>query len=74
MIKTTVLLRDDSVGTITNTVDQPPFKLVGQHERGNVELWRADGRWREDGSDHPYDIVAVQKSDGTLVKVQGAIV
>lgn len=37
----------------------PTAPLAGGLELWPVaDLWRADGRWRENGTDHPLDIVA----------------
>jgi hypothetical protein len=33
------------------------FALQGQTETGQLELWTADGHWREDKTPHDLDIV-----------------
>lgn len=55
----TVMLRN-RVNAMVESVAQglPPFVLQGRSING-AELWRRDGRWREDGARSPYDLVAV---------------
>ena len=33
------------------------FVYTGRIDDRDLELWRADGAWREDGSPHPLDLV-----------------
>ncbi len=36
------------------------FTLEGQDQDGQPHLWRQDGRWRERGGDHGFDVVGTQ--------------
>lgn len=65
-----VRLRDGSFGSIEHVVDgTEPMILLGYRAADNSEqLWRFDGCWREDGSEHPLDIVAkvITAPDGKI--------
>ena len=36
--------------------DVSPFALIGRVNGGSLELWKANGRWREDDQPHPLDL------------------
>ncbi|HEY5078630.1 MAG TPA: hypothetical protein VII43_02240 [Opitutaceae bacterium] len=63
-------LRDGSAATITGPVVSGEFAIIG-HRSTAVELWTSAGHWREDGSEHQFDIIAVQAPDGKVVPFGG---
>jgi hypothetical protein len=42
----------------------PPFAQQGCLATGEPELWRLDGKWREDGSASPFDIKQILPRKG----------
>ncbi len=41
------------------------FEYYGKRDdNGKGELWRSDGKWRENGRPHPLDIVGVEQGAG----------
>ncbi len=47
------------------------FDLIGVlDDTGSLELWRADGKWRENGEPHALDIVGVE-SNGHFLPFTG---
>ncbi|PTX95741.1 hypothetical protein [Opitutus sp. ER46] len=65
-----VQLRNGHAAVVLGFVDARPFALQGNTEEGNLELWKSGGAWREDGSPHPLDIVAVVTTGGQLVPIE----
>jgi len=70
-----VLLRCNRLAILTLVLSDNslfPWKFQGitcdDHDH---QLWREDGRWRDDGSHHPLDIVGLVDPSGS-VKAYGA--
>ena len=64
--KKTAVLRQDHA-----EVAEGCFDLVGRCDAsGEMELWRSDGKWREDGEPHPLDIVGIEH-DGHFLPFTG---
>ncbi len=68
---TPVFLRNGATAHVTGRVDVAPFALVGRQPSGVLELWQEDGQWREDGAEHPLDIVSLVTPSGQLVALKG---
>jgi hypothetical protein len=50
-----------------------PFTLQGEimaPEGRTIDLWQHSGSWREDGSNHPLDIIGVLDGAGVLHALQ----
>lgn len=59
-MSTPVLLRNGTLAEIVrgNPITCPAgFPLTGRTRNGQLELWKSCGHWREDGTEHPLDIV-----------------
>lgn len=52
-----VQLLPDDMCVLEPLTHRALFALIGQDSESNLHLWGFDGRWREDGSAHPLDIV-----------------
>lgn len=65
-----VFLRCGLAATLTGAGPVAGFALLGRLSDGTLELWDARGRWREDGADHPLDIVSILQ-DGQPVPFHG---
>lgn len=64
-------LRDGQAVVITGRLQHATFPLVGRRNgTGAMDLWRHDGRWREDGAEHPLDITHVLTPCGVKVEFQ----
>lgn len=66
-----VLLRCKQVADVTGASElgndvTPQRVLTGRLASGSMELWFADGKWRESGEPHPLDIVGFINPDGSL--------
>jgi len=70
-MSTPVFLRNGTAARVTGRAHVPPFTLVGRQASGVLELWREDGEWREDGAQHPLDIVSLVTPSGQLVALKG---
>ena len=68
---TPVFLRNQESATVLGRTHVTPFALVGRRGNGVLELWQEGGQWREDGSQHPLDIVGLVTPSGQLVALQG---
>jgi hypothetical protein len=65
--RTTVLLRNHKYAEVlARTDDTPPFTMLGKTRDGLPQLWREDGRFREDGCRHPLDIRHVLTPEGEI--------
>lgn len=69
----TAFLRCKQWAEVASRIEDPTtcFELLGnlQGER-DPQAWRLDGRWRENGTAHAYDIVGVlvgRNGDGTAL-------
>lgn len=69
----TAYLRNLRIASIESVPPPPfaePFRWLGRIDGEHVpDLWRVDGRWREDGSAHPYDIIGIvigRNAEGAL--------
>lgn len=52
----------------------PGFPMTGEpFSGGEVELWTARGRYREDGTEHPRDITHLIAADGQMHPFVGII-
>lgn len=60
-----VMLRCKHCATVRVFTGVAGFAIAGQSDHG-VELWLADGHWREDKSPHPMDIVGVYDAVGNV--------
>lgn len=81
-----VMLRNRAFATVEQLVeDRAPFSLLGKigtsgvplHVVGpdcehlqDAQLWRSDGRWREDGRRNELDIVGVVTRSGSMLAVE----
>ncbi len=45
-------------------VDLSPFVFIGRVNGGDLEMWKENGRYREDESPHPYDLALVLSHKG----------
>jgi hypothetical protein len=68
---TPVFLRNGKAAHVTGRVNVAPFSLIGRQSSGQLELWKEDGEWREDGAPHPLDIVSIVTPSGILVSLEG---
>jgi hypothetical protein len=52
----------------------PPFVLFGRIVQNPIwpDLWRQDGAWREDGTEHPLDIIGSLTATGALQSLEAA--
>lgn len=65
-----VMLRCRATVEVQRVVyDFAPWGLFGRDREG-PELWRRDGRWREDGAPSPRDIVAILDGAGCAQPLQ----
>lgn len=72
MHPTPVFLRNQEAATVIARVTGPwPFALMGRRANGVLELWQESGAWRDDGAEHPLDIVGHVTPSGQLVAHQG---
>ncbi len=73
MNPTPVFLRCGKAAHVTGRVTSPwPFALIGRTvEESRLELWQENGRWRDDGTDHPLDIISLVTPGGMLVAFAG---
>ncbi len=60
-----VVLRNREAAFISRC-PEGPFELQGTTNAGSYDLWTKDGFWREDGTEHPLDIIGVICTDGIL--------
>lgn len=66
------LLRGGAVVVLTGRSDVPGFPLIGRtFSDGRIELWRGDGRWREDGAPHRLDVTHLITPSGQPVEFLG---
>jgi hypothetical protein len=66
------VLRSGVVVILTGRSECASFPLIGKRFSGGaLELWRRDGRWREDGSDHPLDVTHLVTPTGKTVEFMG---
>jgi hypothetical protein len=59
-MKRRVILRNGQRAEIIEspvTILATGFGLQGRTDKGQLELWTADGHWREDKTPHPLDII-----------------
>jgi hypothetical protein len=56
-MNTAVPLRNGEQARITGSVQLGEFRLKGLRSNGSFDLWRLDGSWREDGTEHPLDLL-----------------
>ncbi|MBL9187896.1 MAG: hypothetical protein JNK23_10480 [Opitutaceae bacterium] len=70
MNATPVFLRNQESATVLGRAQVPPFALVGRRSNGVLELWQESGAWREDGAEHPLDIVGLVTPSGQLVSLK----
>jgi len=70
---TPVFLRGGQAAHVTGRVTGPwPFALIGRMADGDrLELWQENGRWRDDGAEHPLDIVSVVTPGGAVMAFAG---
>lgn len=68
-----VFLRNGETALVLGRVEIGAFMLVGRRSAGPLELWLQDGRWSEDGAEHPLDIVSVVTGAGALVALNGGL-
>ena len=64
-----VQLRNGMIAIVNprRCTDCPPFTHQGYLKKTKEpELWREDGRWREDGTRSPYDIIHVRTENKDL--------
>lgn len=69
---TPVFLRNGEAAKVLGRVAVRPFALVGRRGggTGELELWQESGAWREDGAEHPLDIVSLVLADGQIVQLK----
>ncbi|MBI5770801.1 MAG: hypothetical protein HZA93_23695 [Verrucomicrobia bacterium] len=70
MTHTPVFLRNGEAATVTGRINVAPFALLGRRNSGTLEMWQEQGEWREDGREHPLDIVSFVTPGGGLVALK----
>lgn len=69
---TPAFLRNGKAVVLTGRSNVPDFPIQGRRNGdGALEVWRRDGRWREDGADHPLDITHIVTAHGQTVEFLG---
>ncbi|HEY1791536.1 MAG TPA: hypothetical protein VGG34_01345 [Opitutaceae bacterium] len=77
---TPVVLRNGDPAAVTGRIKLDGFRVQGFrrlkaafcHPLEAHELWTGDGHWREDGGEHPLDIVKIVTPDGNQITAEGA--
>ncbi len=71
-MKQLAFLRDETPVVLTGKSDVSGFPLQGRrHPEGTLELWRGDGRYREDGVEHRLDVTHLITPSGKPVDFLG---
>jgi hypothetical protein len=72
MSGTTAFLRNGAAVVLTGRSETEEFPIMGRvNGCGDLELWRRDGRYREDGAEHPRDITQIKTPCGKIVPFLG---
>jgi len=70
-VNSQVFTRDGTAAKLTGCASVAGFPLCGRRNDGVLELWDKYGRWRQDGADHPLDIVSIVTPTGATVPFLG---
>ncbi len=68
------MLRNKAKAVLTYYTPTPsPWRILGKIEgdQSAAEVWQKDGKWREDSTPCPLDIVAIEGEHGQLIAFAG---
>lgn len=70
-----VFLRNGEAADVERKDCAVGFGVLGKRraEGSGLEMWTKDGHWREDRTEHPFDIVLFVNPDGQIVRFTGEI-
>lgn len=72
--KVKAVLRNGVVVVLSGRSGIAGFPMIGRTFSGErLELWRRDGRWREDGATHPLDVTHLVTPTGHTVEFIGLV-